>query len=187
VSQLLDTAQPFLLRTAALRHNGRMLAGDADRERAVNVLKDAFTEGRLKQDEYEDRVGLAYQARTYADLDRVTEDIPSAMPPGFQPFAAPAPYTTYPPVPPAPYPMAPVRVTNSAATASLVCGVLGTMTGITAIPAVVLGHIAKRQIRRTGQEGDGLATAGLVLGYLVSIGMLLFIALVVVAVTVSGS
>jgi hypothetical protein len=30
---------------------------------------------------------------------------------------------------------------------------------------IVLGHLAKRQIRQTGEEGDGLATAGLVLGY----------------------
>lgn len=149
----------------------------------MDVLKDAFTEGRLKQDEYEERVGRAYEARTYADLDLVTEDIPVGVPPTFRPFAAPAPYT---PHPPASHRKAPLPVTNSAAIASLVCGILGTMTGITAIPAVVLGHIARRQIRQTGQDGDGLATAGLVLGYLISIGMLLFIALVVVAVTASG-
>lgn len=31
--------------------------------------------------------------------------------------------------------------------------------------AIVLGHIAKKQIRETGEQGSGLATAGLVLGY----------------------
>ena len=30
---------------------------------------------------------------------------------------------------------------------------------------IVLGHLAKRQIRRTGEEGDQLATWGLVLSY----------------------
>lgn len=33
----------------------------------------------------------------------------------------------------------------------------------------MFGHIAKRQIRRTGEQGSGLATAGLVLGYIFTI------------------
>jgi hypothetical protein len=32
--------------------------------------------------------------------------------------------------------------------------------------AIIFGHIGKRQIARTGEAGAGLATAGLVLGYL---------------------
>lgn len=32
--------------------------------------------------------------------------------------------------------------------------------------AIVFGHMAKSQIKRTGEDGDGLATAGLVLGYI---------------------
>jgi uncharacterized membrane protein len=32
--------------------------------------------------------------------------------------------------------------------------------------AIVTGHVAKSQIRRTGEDGDTLATIGLVLGYL---------------------
>ncbi len=35
-----------------------------------------------------------------------------------------------------------------------------------ALIAIVCGHIARGQIRRTGEQGDGLAIAGLVLGYL---------------------
>ncbi|BCJ66213.1 DUF4190 domain-containing protein [Polymorphospora rubra] len=34
--------------------------------------------------------------------------------------------------------------------------------------SIVLGHIAKKQIRQTGEQGDGLATAGLVVGYLIT-------------------
>jgi hypothetical protein len=30
---------------------------------------------------------------------------------------------------------------------------------------IVFGHIARRQIARTGEQGSGLATAGLILGY----------------------
>jgi hypothetical protein len=32
--------------------------------------------------------------------------------------------------------------------------------------AVVCGHVARGQIRRTGEAGDGVAIAGLILGYL---------------------
>lgn len=158
---------------------GNMLAGDADRERAVNVLKDAFMDGRLKQEEYEERVGHAYLARTYGELDRITADIPHPVParpqvpPTFRPY--PPPYGR--PLPPG---------TNSNAIASLVCGLLGTMTGVTAVPAIVLGHVARRQIRESGQEGEGLATAGLVLGYLVGAGMLLLVIGVIAAVMASS-
>lgn len=33
---------------------------------------------------------------------------------------------------------------------------------------IVFGHVAKRQMRRTGEQGDSLATAGLVIGYLIT-------------------
>jgi hypothetical protein len=152
-----------------------MLAGDADRERAVGVLKDAFTEGRLTQGEYEQRVGRAYQARTYAELDLLTADIPQpmapvpAVPPSFLPYGPPPP-----------------RGTNNTAVASMVCGILGTMTGVTAVPAVILGHMAKRQIRESGQDGDGMATAGLVLGYTVLAIGIAFLALIVAVIAATA-
>jgi len=31
---------------------------------------------------------------------------------------------------------------------------------------IVFGHLAKKQIRESGEEGDGLATAGLVVSYI---------------------
>ncbi|MBM9436647.1 DUF1707 and DUF4190 domain-containing protein [Streptomyces bryophytorum] len=145
-----------------------MLAGDADRERAVNVLKDAFTEGRLTQPEYEDRVGRAYQSRTYGELDQVTADIPPrVVPPAFLPAAPPY----------MPMPMPAVPETNGQAIGSLVCGICAPFTGgLSAIPAVVLGHMARNRIRYTGQQGEGMAVAGLVLGYLTLAG---FAALIV--------
>ena len=150
-----------------------MLAGDADRERAVNVLKDAFTEGRLTQPEYEDRVMHAYRARTYGDLDAVTADIPPQVTPGPVPYPPPyaLPYGAMVPA---------VPQTNGQAVASLVCGLCGFLTvGLTSLPAVILGHQAKSAIRRTGQDGDGLATAGLVLGYMVLVGWGLLVLLMV--------
>jgi hypothetical protein len=33
---------------------------------------------------------------------------------------------------------------------------------------IVLGHMARRQIAQTGEEGQGLATAGLIIGYILT-------------------
>jgi NhaP-type Na+/H+ or K+/H+ antiporter len=60
------------------------------------------------------------------------------------------------------------------ASLSLNIGEFFTM-GLTAIPAVVLGHMARRQMRETGERGDGMAVAGLFLGWA---GIGLFIALI---------
>ena len=48
-----------------------------------------------------------------------------------------------------------------------------------ALIAVVCGHVARAQIRRNGEQGDGMAVAGLVLGYL---GILIPLLLVVLGV-----
>jgi hypothetical protein len=53
------------------------------------------------------------------------------------------------------------------------------------ILAVIFGHIALSQVRRTGQGGRGLAIAGLVLGYVGLALLLLVIFLVIVGVTVA--
>jgi Domain of unknown function (DUF1707)/Domain of unknown function (DUF4190) len=150
--------------------DGRLRASTADRERAVDVLKAGFAEGRLTKDEYDDRVAQAYAAITYADLSMVTGDLPGGQ------MVAPygAPYMPYMPV---------TRPTNSLAVASLVCGLAQPfMFGLTTIPAVILGHMAQGQIRRTGESGKGLATAGLVLGWIgLSIGLLVAVVIVAAA------
>ncbi len=46
----------------------RMRASDRDRQEVVDRLRDAVAEGRLKMDEYVERMGRAYQAVTYGDL-----------------------------------------------------------------------------------------------------------------------
>lgn len=66
--------------------------------------------------------------------------------------------------------------TSGLAIASLVCGVLSFFTlGLTAIPAVICGHIARGSIKRSGgaRTGSGLALAGLICGYF---GFILIIA-----------
>jgi hypothetical protein len=53
--------------------------------------------------------------------------------------------------------------TNTMSILALIFGLLGG----TVLP-IVFGHIARGQIRRTGESGDGLALAGLILGYVSS-------------------
>ena len=59
------------------RGHGHLRASHADREQVIEVLKDAFVQGRLTSDELDSRVGQAYTSRTYAELAAVTADIPA--------------------------------------------------------------------------------------------------------------
>ncbi len=140
-----------------------MRASHADRERAVDVLKAGFAEGRLGQPEYEQRIARAYQAQTHAELQMLVADLPQ----GPVPQAQFAPRQVAVPATFLPMQMPMVQPTNGSATGSLVCGLLAPVTwGATSIPAVILGHKARAEIRRTGERGDGQAVAGLVLGWL---------------------
>jgi len=51
---------------------------DAERERVADVLRDAAGQGRITFDELDERLGLAYAARSYGDLEVVTRDLPAA-------------------------------------------------------------------------------------------------------------
>ena len=147
---------------------GQMRAADADRDRAVNYLSSAYTEGRLAKDEYDARLETALSARTYADLDQVVTDLPGARV-GPVPRRAPSP-------------------TNGLAIASLACGVAQFAFGpLPTIPAIVLGHVARHQIKRTGEQGAGMALAGLLLGWAaVALGVLAILAITLLVVTHSG-
>jgi DUF1707 SHOCT-like domain/Domain of unknown function (DUF4190) len=153
--------------------NPAMRAASADRERAVDVLKAGFAEGRLTQDEYNERMNRAYAARTYAELMALTADLPAGAMPVAYPMAVYQPPVT----------------TNSLARAALVLGVAEFFTmGLTAIPAIICGHMAKREMRQTGQRGDGLATSGLVLGYMAVIfwGILIVLSIVGAVISATG-
>jgi hypothetical protein len=79
------------------------------------------------------------------------------------------PDETSPPPPPSPVPQTIPR-TAPAAIWSLVLAIFSFFCGwlFTAIPAVICGHIARRKIRKSGGAlgGKGIATAGLILGYI---------------------
>ena len=52
-------------------------ASDQERESVVDVLRDAFTDGRLTFDEFEERTAAAYAAKTWTDLRELTFDLPT--------------------------------------------------------------------------------------------------------------
>jgi hypothetical protein len=62
------------------QHPVSIRAGDADRERSVEQLRQAVVEGRLELEEFTDRVGLAQRARTESELAGLTRDLPAAAP-----------------------------------------------------------------------------------------------------------
>jgi DUF1707 SHOCT-like domain/Cell wall-active antibiotics response LiaF, C-terminal len=58
-------------------HHGYRIS-DADRERVAELLRQAAGEGRLDIDELEQRLELAYAAKTYGELVPITQDLPAA-------------------------------------------------------------------------------------------------------------
>lgn len=70
--------------------------------------------------------------------------------------------------------------TNSLAVASLLLGIVSLFPPF-GILAVLLGHVARSQIRKSAgrQKGAGMALAGLILGYL-ALGFILFVILIVI-------
>ena len=64
---------------AAAVVRGHLRASHADREHVIGTLKAAFVQGRLTKDELDLRIGQAFASRTYAELARLTADIPAAL------------------------------------------------------------------------------------------------------------
>jgi hypothetical protein len=66
-------------------------ASDADRERVAEVLREAAGDGRLTMDELDQRLDAVFAAKTYAELEPITQDLPAsgaAYVPAAQPFTA---------------------------------------------------------------------------------------------------
>jgi hypothetical protein len=81
--------------------------------------------------------------------------------------------------------------TNGMAIAALICSLVGFATCITFPVGAILGHIARRQIRERGEGGDGMALAGIIVGWIGTVlfgGLIvLYIVLIVVAVGASNT
>ena len=128
-----------------------MRASTADRERSLEVVKASFVEGRLTKEELDLRVGQVLVSRFFADLMALTADLPVG------PFGRLPAHPVTPPFP---------RLSRLAIVA-LACAIAGPLSaGLTAVPAIVVGHRARRQIRRTGERGMDVAVVAMALGWL---------------------
>ncbi|MGH3405628.1 MAG: DUF1707 and DUF4190 domain-containing protein [Streptosporangiaceae bacterium] len=158
---------------------GTAWPSDADRANVQAILNRAYAEGRLSQPDFEARAAQVAGSETNDQLSQLTADLGAPVPPPAAPgWGAPPPGYA-----PMPYPP---RPTNQLAIAALVCGCAQLFFSVlTGIPAVILGHIARRQIRETGENGDGMALAGLILGY-VGIGLSVIFAVIIVLVIVAA-
>jgi hypothetical protein len=71
------------------------------------------------------------------------------------------------------------------AVASLVLSLVGLCVGITAILGIIFGFIARNQIKQTGEQGDGLALAGIIVGSIVvALGILYILFMVILIGTI---
>ncbi|MFI6825090.1 DUF4190 domain-containing protein [Micromonospora sp. NPDC050187] len=122
-------------------------------------------------------VADAYAAPAYT--------VPAYPAAGYPPAGYPPP-TGYPA-----YPYPPIRQTNSLALVSLILSVMGVASCVTAPIGAILGHVARRQIRERGEDGDGLAKAGIIVGWvltgLIGLAIVGYILLIVFAVSQSSS
>jgi hypothetical protein len=67
---------------------------------------------------------------------------------------------------------APAAKTNTLAIVGLVLSIIGC-----SVVGIILGFVAKNQIKQTGEAGDGLATAAIVVGFAWIVLNILFFAL----------
>lgn len=103
---------------------------------------------------------------------------PQGYPPaGYPPPGYPPPYGAYPAAP----------RTNVLAIVSIVCSVAGLATGLSAIAGIICGHLALNQIKQSGEQGRGLAIAGIAVGYaLVAIFALIMVFWVIAMVSLGS-
>jgi hypothetical protein len=83
--------------------------------------------------------------------------------------------------PPPGYPAAYGRQTNTMAILSLV------MAFVFAPAGLIMGFIARKQIRQTGEDGDGLALAGIIVGGIATALFLLMIVFMIIVFSTAAS
>ena len=79
--------------------------------------------------------------------------------------------------------------TNTLAIVSLSLGIAAyiVLPFISGIAAIVTGHMARGQIKQSGEGGGGFALAGLILGYVNVVLAVLAVGIIVIAVAIIGA
>jgi len=104
--------------------------------------------------------------------------------PGAAGYPHPAMYPGYPGDPYDPYRPTKPPGTNGKAIAALVTSLAGLMfCGLPSIAGIILGVIAMRETKRTGQDGFGLAVAGVAIGALVLALIIVYIVVIAILAT----
>ncbi len=132
----------------------------------------------LEQSTPRDPYGVVDYPTGYPSLPPPVYPPPTAYPAGYPAYPAYPPYDPYRPVKP--------PGTNGKAIVALVCAIAGLMfCGLPSIAGLILGIVAIRECRRTGQDGYGFALAGIIIGGLVTALFALYF-LFVIGVAASG-
>ncbi|WBB72972.1 DUF4190 domain-containing protein [Micromonospora sp. WMMD1128] len=104
--------------------------------------------------------------------------------PGGDPYAVPVGY-------PPPYPgYVPPSRTNTLAIVALVLSLVGFTSCITAPIGAIMGHVARKQIRETGEQGEGMAKAAIIVGWILTgllVALIIFYIVMIVIAVNSGS
>lgn len=118
-------------------------------------------------------------ADPYAPVDPYAGgQFPPGQPmPGYAAPAYPPPYAGY------GYPVP--QKTNGMAIAALVLALLGLTSCITAPVGAILGHVAQKQIRLSGEGGEGMAKAAIIVGWILTGLLVLLIAFYVVVIVLA--
>jgi uncharacterized membrane protein len=118
------------------------------------------------------------------------QGLPNWMPLGQSPLAAaPVPgLTPLPGAPAVPYPAAIQAPTSKLAVWALVCGCLSLLCGLFAsIPAIVLGHMGLSETRKNpALQGRGMALGGMILGYVFTALIVIYLVCVVVLIALGS-
>jgi len=122
---------------------------DADRDRALHELSEAFQVGRITADEFDQRSGQALSARTGGELTALLADLPVAHVPAGAAEPAPAERAT---VPDRARRLLATRTAFAAAVAALCFGTVATANAV--------GHgptLHQREMLPQGQAGQGVS------------------------------
>ncbi len=144
-----------------------MFVSDREREYTVGLLHGHLMDGRLTEEEFEQRVDEAWRARTSQDLWNAVRSLPVDAPPAPL-VAAPAP---------------PEPGTGKAVTA-LVFGLVGLLIllitfgfgFVVSLPAGITAWAVGRAAAKEGTGAPRVAKAGMVLGIVTTVGSLIVLA-----------
>ncbi|MEU4367794.1 DUF4190 domain-containing protein [Micromonospora chersina] len=104
---------------------------------------------------------------------------PGYPPPGDPYAAAGYPAPAYPGYAP------PSSKTNTLAIVALVLSLIGFTSCITAPIGAIMGHVARKQIRETGEQGEGMAKAAIIVGWILTALLVLLIIFYVVMIVIA--